>query len=307
MKIELDDRRLEIFRELENGCGGEEIAKKFGLSRTAVWKFVNKLEELGYEIERRRYYRIVSKPDPSPFDMAIAVREIPGIKEFYYFHEIDSTNSFAKKLENSAVFAEIQTSGKGRVGRRWESEKGGIYFSVSLNLSLPVHEIPKITLLSGLAVARTLESYVARIKWPNDVLVNGKKVSGILSEFVGEELSSKVVVGIGINVKNPIPDFLRDRAISLAEVNQNVRITDVFKDLCRNLGDLLSKFPDNWNEILEEWKKRSDTLGKDVEVRIGGEVYKGKALDIDMDGGLVIESEGRRDKIISGECFYTNY
>ncbi len=308
MKIRLDDRRLDIYREFLKGIKVEETSVKYGISRISVWKFSKKLEDLGYVIERGRDgYRIVEKPDPSPMDMALYTKHIPGIRTFYFFNEIDSTNRFAKENEMCVVFAEKQTEGKGRVGRKWESEKGGIYFSISLNLTIPITEIPKITLMSGLAVCKTLEIYSAKIKWPNDVLINGKKVCGILSEFVGEELSTKVIIGIGINVKNSIPDYLKDRAISIAEIDPDAKITDIFGKLCVNFGSYLKIFPEQWDRILEEWKKCSDTIGKKVEVNVGNQKLVGIAVDIDKDGGLLIEQDGKVEKVISGECFYTNY
>ena len=235
------------------------------------------------------------------------MKSIKDMENFYYFNEIDSTNRFAKKVDRSVVFAEKQNEGRGRLGRRWESEKGGLYMSISLNLSLPVTEIPKITLMSGLAVCKALEKYNPRIKWPNDVMINGKKVSGILCEFIGEELSSKTIVGIGINVRNQIPEGLKDKAINLEEVDKNVTITETFKLLCTEFGRLYESFPENWEEILEEWKRRSDTLGRFVRIKIGNRSFSGKAVDIDSDGGLVVETANGREKIISGECFYTNY
>ncbi|WP_456477672.1 biotin--[acetyl-CoA-carboxylase] ligase [Geoglobus ahangari] len=309
MKVERGDRRLLMFQEIEKGGSGEEIAEKAGVSRTAVWKFVRRLDELGYEVEvdRRRGYRLVSSPDPSPFHMALAALKIPGVERYYHFEEVDSTNRFAKEVSNAVVFSESQSSGRGRLGRRWESGRGGVYMSLSLNMSIPVSEIPKVTLLTGLAVCKALEEYGARIKWPNDVLVGGKKVSGILSEFVGEEMAAKVVVGIGVNVRNRVPDSLRDRAISLHEVDESVRITDIFTRICEQLSNLLSAFPQKWGEILEEWKRLSDTIGREVRVSLYGEEVVGKAVDVDADGGLIVVSgEGRR-KVISGECFYTNY
>ncbi len=308
MKIALNDRRLEIYREFVTGVRIDEITEKYRISRVSVWKFSKKLEEFGYSIERgRKGYRIKEKPDPSPFNMALSVKEIPGIDEFYYFHEIDSTNRFAKENERCAVFAEKQTKGRGRVGRKWESDEGGIYFSISLNLNIPMTEIPKITLIGGLAVCKSLEKYHAKIKWPNDVLIDGKKVSGILSEFVGEELSSKIIMGVGINVRNRIPDYLKNSAISLIEIDPEIRITDVFDRLCKNLGIYLRMFPERWHKIFEEWKKLSDTIGKQVEVAVGNQKFEGIAVEIDEDGGLMVARDGKVVKVVSGECFYTNY
>ncbi|WP_456369733.1 biotin--[acetyl-CoA-carboxylase] ligase [Geoglobus sp.] len=309
MKIDLNDRRLQIFQELVKGGSGEEIAERLGVSRVAVWKFVKRLEELGYRVSvsRRGGYRIVESPDPSPFDMAIAAGKIPGVRRFIYLPETDSTNRVGREEENAIIFAESQTSGRGRLGRRWESGAGGIYTSITLNLGVPVSDIPKVTLLSGLAVCRALRRYGARIKWPNDVLINGRKVSGILSEFTGEEMAAKVIIGIGINVRNRIPEELKGKAISLAEIDDGVSITEVFSDLCSEMATLLRKFPDEWSEILEEWKALSDTLNREVRVSIYGEEVRGTAVDVDEDGGLIVRTRDGLKKVISGECFYTNY
>ena len=309
MRIEFDDRRLRIFQELERGSSGERIAEMFGISRVAVWKFVRRLEEMGYtiEVDRRDGYRITGTPDPSPYHMALSAMKIPGVRKFVYLREVDSTNRVAKELDSALVFAEAQTSGRGRLGRNWVSERGGIYMSASMDFRVPVSEIPKITLLFGLAVCRALEEYGARIKWPNDVLVRGKKVSGILSEFTGEDLAAKVVVGVGINVKNRIPEELKDRAISLSEVSEDVSITGTFSRVCEEISKLVNGFPENWSAILDEWRAKSDTLKREVRVNLHGEVIEGVALDVDEDGALIVRTRKGLERVISGECFYTNY
>lgn len=307
MRIALNDKRLEIYSDLKKGLSGEDIARKYGISRVAVWKFVKKLENLGYVVSREKGYKIVDAPDPSPFDLALICKKIRFLKDFYFFDVIDSTNRFAKETNNSIVVARKQTSGRGRLGRRWESEEGGLYMSISMDLEIPIAEIPKLTLLSGLAVCRALDKFGAKIKWPNDVLINGKKVCGILSEFVGEELSSKVVIGIGVNVKNDVDESLN--ALSLKDVDSNVSINEVFSGICIEFNKLIEDFlKGKWREIVEELRRRSDTIGRYVKVSVAGKIYEGYAIDIDEDGALIIrKSEGDYERVISGECFYTNY
>jgi len=303
MRINLNDKRLEIYEDLKKGGSGEALAKKYGVSRVSIWKFVKKLEEFGYKVSREGGYKISEVPDPSPYDMALSCRRFLSkyVEDFYFFEEIDSTNRFAKTVDEAVVVAKKQTRGRGRLGRRWESPEGGLYTSISLNLSIPISEIPKVTLIAGLAVCRSLKDFGARIKWPNDILIEGKKVSGILCEFVGEELSSKIIIGIGVNVKNEIPPNLRDKAISLGTRS----INEVFSGIAKEIGELLERFErGEWISILSELKELTDTIGKHVKVRVAGKEHSGIAVDIDKDGALILD-DGRR--IISGECFYTNY
>jgi len=300
-KIHVDDRRLAILRMLRNGFSGEKIAKELGISRQAVWKFVNKLRELGYEIDNK--YRVINSPDPSPIDMAI-YSKLLGVKEFIFLKETTSTNDIAKENPNSCVVAEMQRKGRGRLGRKWYSEKGGLYFSFSLN-GIPLSDVPKITLLTGLAVAKTLNELNPKIKWPNDVLIDNKKVSGILCEFLGEELASRIIIGVGINVKNRIPSDLTEKAVNLSSYGLN-NITEIFKRFCMEFKELFKDFLKSWETILDEWKRYSDTIGKLVEIKIGERVYSGIAVGVDVDGSLLVKGERGVEKIFSGECFYIN-
>ncbi len=303
MRINLNDRRLDIYEYLKRGSSGETLAKKYGLSRVSIWKFVRKLEELGYTISREKGYKIVEIPDPSPYDMALLCRKLKYVEDFYFFDEIDSTNKFAKTVDRAVVVAKRQVQGRGRLGRKWESPEGGLYMSISLNLNIPIGEIPKVTLITGLAVCRALKDFDARIKWPNDILIKGRKVSGILCEFVGEELSSKIIIGIGVNVRNEIPEYLRDKATSLGTPS----INEIFTRIINEIEVLFERFEKGeWSEIHSELKKLMDTIGKHVTVKIANNEYSGIAVDIDQDGALILKNSEIK-KIISGECFYTNY
>ena len=296
LAISLNDKRLKIYELLKKRYSGEKIAKTLGISRSAVWKFVEKLRSLGYEIDRN--YNILSIPDPSPLDAALCSKKL-GVERFLYFEEVDSTNNVAKKEERSCVLAKRQSAGRGRLGRKWESEEGGLYFSFEFPRKVPAVKAHRVTILIGLVVAKTLENFKAKIKWPNDVLIEGKKVSGILCELVGEELSSRVIVGVGINVKNELPEELKDKATTLK--TYNVSVTDVFCSFANTFSEIVNL---EWNRILEEWKRMLDTIGKEVEVRVGGEIYRGVALNVDDEGALILKCGDKIERIFSGECFY---
>jgi len=294
---------VEVVERLKEGASGETLAELLGVSRTAVWKFIRKLENLGYVIERKKGtgYRIVRTPDLSPYEIATICRDLRLIDEIYYYTVVDSTNRRAKEVAKpkTLFIAERQTEGRGRYGRRWMSEAGGLYFSIALPPQLPVEEIPKLTLTTGVAVAKALK---AMLKWPNDVLYNGRKLCGILCELFGEIEEPMVVVGIGINVNNPTPSngvSLKD--IHGREFNRLEVLRDVLVSFERHYFRLLNG---EWEDIREEWKCLSETLGRNVVVRTARGNYEGKALDLDGDGGLILDTGGKIVKIFSGDCFY---
>ncbi len=296
-----DERMLELIDLLERGVSGQKIADELGISRTSVWKMIKRLEEMGYVIEARRRvgYRLVSKPDLSPYEVARVCRGSKIIEEVHYYEVVDSTNTKAKEIGKRGilVIAERQTAGRGRFGRRWISEPGGLYFTITLPNSLPIEDVPKLTLTTGVAVAEAIEG---RLKWTNDVLIGGKKVSGILCELAGEVEDPLVVVGIGINVNNPVPDY----ATSLKEVHgRPLNRSEVLGKVLKNFEHYYLKLiSGEWDAIRRRWKELSDTLGRRVRVRVAGRVYEGLAVDIDEDGALLLKRNGEIVKIYSGEC-----
>jgi len=306
LKAELNGELDKLVKLLENWRSGEEIADEFGISRNAVWKRIQRLKEMGFEIETRKGkgYRIRTSPE---FSIVSVVRTLKAanaeriLRRVYYYTETDSTNTRARSLEpGSFVIAERQISGKGRLGREWLSEKGGLYFSIVLQPPLPMEDVPKLTLTAGVAVAEGLADFKPRLKWPNDVLIDGRKVCGILSEVSGEVEQPKVIVGIGINVKNPVPEGAINlnslREASLNEILRKVmyRFVSRYTELCGG----------EWEKIRLRWIELADTIGKMIRVRAAGRSYVGKAVDLDKDGGLLLESERGLEKIFSGDCFY---
>jgi len=299
-----EDRMLRLIEMLEDGVSGQKIAEMFGISRTTVWKMIKKLESMGYKIvaKRRLGYKLIERPDLSPYEVARVCKGLGLVEEIHYYDVVDSTNTRAKEIGRRGilVIAERQTAGRGRFGRRWLSELGGLYFSVTLPKSIPIEDVPKLTLTTGVAVA---EAIGGRLKWTNDVLIDGRKVCGILCELAGEVEEPLIVVGIGINVNNPVPSY----AISLKEVHgRDLNRSEVLGRVLRKFAEYYEKLlKGEWKYIRKRWKELSDTLGKEVIVRVAGEEFMGRAVDIDEDGALLLKRNGKIFRVYSGECFYS--
>lgn len=302
---------------------GETLAGQLGVSRTAVWKSVKRLRDEGYGIESspRRGYTLVSVPD------RLLVEEIyDGLatcvlgREMLVFGELPSTQDYAKHLaqngcpEGTTVIAERQTCGRGRLGRKWESPPGGLYFSIVLRPPLSLLEATRIPLVAGVVLARALEQYAAvqpRLKWPNDILIAGRKAAGILSEMSAEmELLHWVVLGIGINIDAKPSDFPKEIgsiATSLrpgeSDAVDRVRL---FQDILFQLEDSLARFQvEGFEPFLMLWTEMNDTLGRDVRIADGREMIEGRALEIDADGALVLECrDGSKRRVTTGEVFF---
>ena len=222
---------MQVLRGAADPISGEYLATQLGLSRAAVWKRVHRLKAQGYVIEGspRRGYRLLAVPDKLlPEEVLQGLKTGVFTGPVHYFETLDSTNDLAKALavqgapEGTVVVAEAQTSGRGRLGREWDSPPGvGLYVSLVLRPMLPPMELPQITLTTAVAVVRAVRRVAGLapgIKWPNDLLLNGKKLGGILTEMETEsDRIRHVVVGLGLNVNNPgFPPELAATATSLA-------------------------------------------------------------------------------------------
>lgn len=217
-------------------------------------------------------------------------------KKIHYLKKVNSTNEFAKKIEKEegvVVIAEKQTKGKGRFNRRWESNIGGVYISIILNKE---KNVQRITIMTGVAVEKTIRNFVKPIiKWPNDILFNGKKLCGILCELVDDF----VIVGIGVNLNNDFSEEIKDKAISLKEIiRKEINIKNFIEILLENFEIEYLKFKNGkFREILQYWKENS-ILGRKVKV----EEIEGIAYDINENGELIIKTEkGELKKIVGGE------
>ncbi|MBE9580701.1 MAG: biotin--[acetyl-CoA-carboxylase] ligase [Proteobacteria bacterium] len=241
-----------------------------------------------------------------------------GKQDVVYFKQTDSTNLRAKELaegfapEGTLVVAEKQTSGRGRKGRSWFSPAGdGIYASLILRPAMPANQAPSITLMTAVAVAETLLSLTqlpARIKWPNDILVNGKKIAGILTEISTKMDSiAYVVVGVGMNVNTPpegFPQELKGKATSiLIESGEPFREVDIIRAFLKCYEthyEMLRK--SGFKPIIKRWKELTEIIGQRVIVDVIGKQYCGKVIDVDDAGVLIVEdSHGRSHRFYSGD------
>jgi len=310
---------LQVLRGAADAVSGEYLAAQLGLSRAAVWKRVHRLKAQGYVIEGspRRGYRLLAVPDkllPEEVLQGLKTRVFTG--PVHFFETLNSTNDLAKELaaqgapEGAVVVAEAQTGGRGRLGREWNSPPGvGLYVSLVLRPMLPPMELPQITLTTAVAVVRAVRRVAGLapgIKWPNDLLLNGKKLGGILTEMETEsDRIRHVVVGLGLNVNNPgFPFELAATATSLTlEAGRTFSRVHLLQAWLEEFEELYSRFLNQgFPEILEEWKDSAVTLGKMVTVRQGPREISGQATDVAPDGALLLRiANGEMVRVTSGE------
>jgi BirA family biotin operon repressor/biotin-[acetyl-CoA-carboxylase] ligase len=235
-----------------------------------------------------------------------------------HFVVVDSTNDLAKRLasegapEWTVIRSDMQKKGRGRMGRRWISPRGGLWFSVILRPKIRASELPKLAIISGVSVAKILEKHglSPRIKWPNDILINGKKVCGILVESEAEDSRIKyVVVGIGINVNvdlHSLPEEIRQNATTLKlELGRKVELSGLLMEVLEQLKMDYSTFEKKgFARARREWKRRSDTLGRRVKIIMPTESFEGYALDIDGEGALLVKVGENTQRVITGDCVH---
>ncbi len=314
--------RKDILEYLQNSnefVSGQEISDALGVSRTAVWKHINVLKKQGYEIESstRKGYRLVMAPDlltPEEIRSGLPT-EFMG-RHIVYAEQVDSTNRLAKEKaqdgapEGTIVIAEEQIGGKGRLTRSWSSPFGkGIWFSVILRPQFLPYEASKLTLMGAVALTKAFHSLgltECGIKWPNDILVNGRKIVGVLTEMSATmEGIDYIVMGCGINVKQSRREFpkeLRKIATSFAAENVKVSRKEILQNVLLELEKAYTKVLDEgFAPVLEEWRTLSVTLGMDVKVIAPDRTFYGRAVDIDEDGNLLVDSDGKREKVVAGD------
>lgn len=320
------DTILHMLRERpDDYVSGEAMCQALGVSRTAVWKHIKDLQDAGYQIEavRNKGYRLLDSPD---LVTAAEIRE--GLTTFLlgqnivYRDTIDSTNNLAQQLaangapEGTLVIADEQTSGRGRRGRNWFSPPhSGVWMSLILRPNLPLAHAAQITLVAAVALARALTrltGQTAGIKWPNDILFQKKKCCGILTEMEADhDQIHHLVVGIGINVNVPEEDFpeeLSEIATSLQAVKGNkIPRAKVVQTVLAEFEPLYRRYVDNggFASIRDDWKAQSITIGRDIVAQTAQGEIRGKALDIDEFGVLLVEKEdGQVAKIYSADILF---
>ncbi len=311
---------LRILRSAAAGyVSGAELAASLGVSRTAVWKRIRALEREGYRIDAvpSKGYRLTAMPD------VIIVDEVLGAcagrtigREILHRETAASTNTLAMELaqqgtaEGAVVTAEVQTGGKGRLGRSWVSPRGSLAVSVVLRPPVATHLAPLFTLLGAVAAARAIRErtgLAAGIKWPNDILVGGRKVCGLLIEMSAEPDRIKhLVLGIGMNVNlgpAALPPEVRGRSTSLAaETGGPVDRTALLISLLRELDQWYRRFLEDQAAVLSAWRELNVTLGRRVAVDGPAGRFSGTAEDIDKEGRLIVLiDDGSRQVVAAGD------
>ncbi|MDO5402967.1 MAG: biotin--[acetyl-CoA-carboxylase] ligase [Eubacteriales bacterium] len=320
--------KAKVLHELRNSSdyvSGQWLCHRFNVSRTAIWKCINQLKEDGYAIEavNNKGYRITAYPDvitESEIESLLIDRR--GIvSKLVYFEETDSTNNEAKKHAETGVknapdgtlfITECQTGGRGRRGRGWESPAGsGIWMSLLLRPSINPNNASMLTLVTALAVARTVflvtGSRGCKIKWPNDIVLNKKKICGILTEMSAEtDFIHYVVIGIGINVNTAeFDDDIKDKASSLyMETKVHVKrseIVAVFSSEFKKYYEIFLETKD-MSGLIDDYNSMLINAGREVSIISADEEYTGTASGINQKGELLVtRDDGSRVEICAGE------
>lgn len=311
---------LRLLRSADGYISGQELCNRFGVSRTAVWKAINQLKEAGYEIEaqQNKGYRLMAAPDLMTEAEIKSLMHTEWVaKEVLYFDTIDSTNTKAQELaekgypSGTLVVADKQESGKGRRGRSWVSPSGtGIFMTLMIKPDINPNNASMLTLVAALAVAKAITSVTgeeALIKWPNDIVVNGKKVCGILTEMNAQfDYINNIVVGVGINVHNEsFPEEISQMASSLMIEAGGKRF-----HRAQIIAETMSYFEQYYDTFLKtqdlsalvrEYDELLVNRNKSVRVLDPKEPFDGKAMGITPKGELIVETWESRKLVSSGE------
>lgn len=316
-----DSQILSALRAAD-AVSGAELSQRLGISRAAVWARIQDLRALGYEIEASPHegYRLVNAPDRLLADDLLArLDQVQVIgRDIRVFQETTSTNDIVEKLardgvnEGVVVFAEAQSKGRGRLGRKWLSPPGkGLWFSVLLRPALRLQEATQLTVASATALRRAIANLTGlkpEIKWPNDILLGQRKVAGILTELKAElDRVNYLILGIGVDVNLSPSDFpadLRQTATSIsAELGRPVSRADLAVAILRELdADYARVKVGDFAAVAEEWESHCTTLGRDVCIRTGERQIRGRAESLGEDGALLLRTEhGHLERIAGGD------
>jgi BirA family biotin operon repressor/biotin-[acetyl-CoA-carboxylase] ligase len=317
-----DAKILSALRVNPDGISGAELARQLGISRAAVWARIEDLRQVGFGIEAGPHfgYRLSGEPDALFADdllVRLGKTRVVG-RDIRVFEETTSTNDVIEKLardgvkEGAVVFAEAQTGGRGRLGRKWLSPpRQGLWFSVLLRPALRPQEATQLTIASATALRRAIKTVTGRlpeIKWPNDLLLDGKKVVGILTEMSAEvDCVRYVILGIGVDVNQDAAEFpadLRRIATSLKlAAGRKISRAELAVEMLRELdADYARIGAGKFSQLADEWETGCATLGKNVSVQMGARKIRGCAEALDDDGALLIRTEhGHLERISGGD------
>jgi BirA family biotin operon repressor/biotin-[acetyl-CoA-carboxylase] ligase len=319
----IDAQILVAMRKAGNGSvSGAELSQRLAISRAAIWARIEELRQLGYDISASPHggYRLVSVPDVlHADDLRSLLGNNPIIgRDIQVFEETGSTNDIVEKLardgvpEGVVVFAESQTQGRGRLGRSWFSPpRRGLWFSVLLRPKLRPQAATQFTVAAATALARAIRQVTRlepQIKWPNDLLIRGRKVAGVLTELNAElDRVKYLILGIGVDVNltsAELPPELLEVATSLRiEAGHAIPRAELAAAILRELDVDYARIRENrFTELSDEWEKQCTTIGRRVSIRIGERAFSGFVESLDEDGALLLRTEhGRLERIIGGD------
>lgn len=305
---------------------GEDLSEVLKISRVAIWKHIKKIQSLGYKIESKQNlgYRLTSTTDLAlPWEVSDGLKTKKIGKKAYYFDSIDSTQNFATNLakdqaeSGSVVIAETQTLGRGRLGRKWVSPKGGIWLSIVLHPGFDVSKITIVPLATAVALSDAIEKSLGiktELKWPNDVTLGGKKVAGMIIDASIE--SSKIeslVLGIGINFKVSAAEIERKiksngnyygvaTLVKKNSAEKPARLIQAFLEELERILNVLGK--DDTQGVINQWTKKSSTIGRTVSISTSNGKITGKAVKIEKDGSLQVKQNSKQVRVSVGDVSY---
>ena len=311
---------LRALRETDSYVSGQELCRKLGVSRTAVWKNIRSLQEDGYEIEAvtNRGYRLAGVPDTiAEEEVASRLQTERMGRQIRYFSRIDSTNQYAKRIAEEGapdgilIIADEQTAGKGRSGRTWVTPPAeAIAFTLLLRPKLSPDRISMVTLVMGLAVTNAVNSLYgvsAGIKWPNDVVIKGRKLCGILTEMSAEVRQvNYIVIGVGINANlTSFPEEIREIATSLKlELGRDINRAELIARVMAEFERLYAEFEaqGDLGAVMQEYNELCLNAGSKVRVLDPNGEYTGTSRGINSMGELLVETEdGKMQEVYAGE------
>ena len=325
---------LRMIRQSSGYVSGQSLCEALGVSRTAVWKYVNQLKEEGYEFDAvsNKGYRIVKYPDIiTREEIESMLPEGLAVTNVVYYHETDSTNTRAKQAaedgekSGTLFITECQTGGRGRRGRTWESPAGsGIWMSLLLRPEIKPFDASMLTIVAAMGMKDAIEEIIGagdgagdedgtgqggihcKIKWPNDIVLGDRKICGMLTEMSAEtDWINYVVIGIGVNVNTTeFDDSIKDMASSiLLQTGSSVKRSDVVVAFARHFSRYYEEFLKecNLSGLADDYNKALINVGRDVKIVERDGSFVAKAVGIDETGSLIVEKDGNTQRIVAGE------
>ncbi len=314
--------RERVLKELNENkdkyVSGQVLSERLGISRTAVWKHINALKEQGYDIEGipNRGYKLFSSPDLLlPEEIYPLLRTVSLGRKIIHRESLGSTTNLAKEIateqkEGTVVVAEEQTGGRGRLGRRWHSPRGGLWFSIILKPELRPDRAYQLTQVAAVAVVKAINevtSLDAGVKWPNDIIIKGRKVCGILTEMKAEaDIINYIILSLGFNVnagKGKKPKELQNKMTFLSDeyggpLSRKLLLAAILKEIEEGYREFLR---DGFRATVDDCRKFSVILGREVRISQMGKTFQGKATHITDEGVLLIETPRGKVEVVSGD------